>query len=67
MKKWQIQALFFGGDWECVEECPIFYDTKEEAQIELEDHITDMEYAVEMGYLEDCDAHAWRVAEVEVE
>ena len=67
MKKWQIQALFFGGDWECVEECPVFYNTKKEAEIELEDFIADLKYAVEMGYMEDYDAHDWRVAKVEVE
>lgn len=66
MKKWQIQALFFNEGWECVDDCPIFYDTKEEAEIELEDHLADLAYAVEMGYMEDYSAHDWRVAEVEV-
>ena len=66
MKKWQIQALFFGGDWECVDDCPVLYDTKEEAEIELADHIADLAYAVEMGYMTDYDAHDWRVAEVQI-
>lgn len=67
MKKWQIQALFFNEGWECPEDCPTLYDTKEEAEIELEDHIADMAYAVKMGYMSDYDAHDWRVAEVEVD
>lgn len=67
MIKYQIQALFFNEGWECPEEIPTLYDTKEEAEIELEDHLTDMAYAVEMGYMEDYSAHDWRVAAVEVQ
>jgi hypothetical protein len=66
MKKWQIQALFFNEGWECPEDVPTLYDTKEEAELELQDHLDSMAYAVEMGYMEDSEAHDWRVAEVEV-
>jgi hypothetical protein len=41
--------------------------SKEQAEIELEDHLNDLAYAVEMGYMEDMDADAWRVAAVEVQ
>ena len=66
MKKWQIQTRFYNDEWECCEECPIFYDTKEEAEIELEDTINDMNYAFEMGYLSDANPDDWRVAKVGV-
>ena len=66
MKKWQIQTRFYNDEWECSEECPILYDTKLDAEIELEDTINDMNYAFEMGYLSDVNAEDWRVAEVEV-
>jgi len=67
MKKWQIQALFFNEGWECPEDIPTLYDSKEEAELELQDHLDEMAYAVEMGYMEDYSAHDWRVAEVEIE
>jgi len=68
MKKYQIEALFFNIGWEVPNEIDNeLYDTKEEAEAELADLLADMEYAVEMGYMEDSNAHDWRVAEVEVD
>jgi len=66
MKKWQIQALFFNEGWECPEDVPTLYDSKEEAELELQDHIESMALAVEEGFMIDYDAHDWRVAEVDV-
>jgi hypothetical protein len=67
MKKYQIEALFFNIGWEVPNEIDNeLYDTKEEAEAELADLLADMEYAVEMGYMEDSEAHDWRVAEVDV-
>jgi hypothetical protein len=67
MKKYQIEALFFNIGWEVPNEIDNeLYDTKEEAEKELAEFLEDMEYAVEMGYMSDYDAHDWRVAEVEV-
>lgn len=66
MKKWQIQALFFNEGWECPEDIPTLYDSKEEAELELQDHIESMALAVEEGFMSDYSAHDWRVAEVEV-
>jgi hypothetical protein len=65
MKKWQIQTRLCNDEWECPEDAPVLYATKEEAQIELEDHISDMKYAFEMGYMEDYSANDWRVAQVD--
>ena len=68
MKKWQIEALFFNIGWEVPNDSDnALYDSKEEAELALQDHLDDMDYAVEMGYMEDSNAHDWRVAEVEVE
>ena len=68
MKKYQIEALFYNIGWEVPNEIDNeLYDTKEEAEAELQDHLDGMAYAVKMGYLEDSEAHDWRVAEVEVE
>jgi hypothetical protein len=67
MKKYQIEALFFNIGWEVPNEIDNeLYDTKEEAEAELADLLADMDYAVEMGYMEDSEAHDWRVAEVDV-
>lgn len=67
MKKYQIEALFFNIGWEVPNEIDNeLYDTKEEAEKELAEFLEDMEYAVEMGYMEDSNAHDWRVAEVDV-
>jgi hypothetical protein len=67
MKKYQIEALFYNIGWEVPNEIDNeLYDTKEEAEKELQDHLDAMAYAVKMGYLEDSEAHDWRVAEVEV-
>jgi hypothetical protein len=67
MKKYQIEALFYNIGWEVPNEIDNeLYDTKEEAEKELADLIADMDYAVKMGYMEDSEAHDWRVAEVEV-
>ena len=68
MKKYQIEALFYNIEWEVPNEIDNeLYDTKEEADAELAEFLEDMEYAVKMGYMEDMEAHDWRVAEVEVE
>jgi hypothetical protein len=68
MKKWQIEALFFNIGWEVPNDSDNeLYDSKEEAELALQDHLDDMDYAVKMGYMEDSNAHDWRVAEVEVE
>ena len=68
MKKYQIEALFYNIGWEVPNEIDNeLYDTKEEADAELAEFLEDMEYAVKMGYMEDSEAHDWRVAEVEVE
>ena len=67
MKKYQIEALFYNIGWEVPNEIDNeLYDTKEEAEKELADLIADMDYAVKMGYMEDSEAHDWRVAEIEV-
>jgi hypothetical protein len=67
MKKYQIEALFFNIGWEVPNEIDNeLYDTREEAEKELQEHLDDMAYAVEMGYMEDSNAHDWRVAEVDV-
>lgn len=67
MKKWQIEALFFNTGWEVPNDTDNqLFDTKEEAEKELADFLDDLDYAVKMGYMEDYDAHDWRVAEVEV-
>jgi hypothetical protein len=67
MKKYQIEALFYNIGWEVPNEIDNeLYDTKEEAEKELADLIADMDYAVKMGYMEDSEAHDWRVAEVDV-
>lgn len=67
MKKWQIEALFFNIGWEVPNEIDNqLFDSKEEAELELQDHLDSMAYAVEMGYMEDSNAHDWRVAEVNV-
>jgi hypothetical protein len=67
MKKYQIEALFFNIGWEVPNEIDNeLYDTKEEAEAELADLLADMDYAVKMGYMEDSEAHDWRVAEVDV-
>jgi hypothetical protein len=67
MKKYQIEALFFNIGWEVPNEIDNeLFDTKEEAEKELADFLEDMEFAVKMGYMEDSEAHDWRVAEVEV-
>jgi hypothetical protein len=66
--KYQIEALFYNIGWEVPNDSDNeLYDTKEEAELELQDHLESMAYAVEMGYLEDSEAHDWRVAEVEVQ
>jgi hypothetical protein len=65
MKKWQMQTLFYPDGWEATND--ELFDTKEEAEAELKSHIYDMEEAVELGYMTDCQADAWRIAEVEVE
>ena len=68
MKKWQIEALFFNIGWEVPNDSDNeLYDSKEEAELALQDHLDSMAYAVEMGYMEDSNAHDWRVAEVEVD
>jgi hypothetical protein len=68
MKKWQIEALFYNIGWEVPNDQDLeLFDTKEEAEAELAEFLEDMEYAVQMGYMEDMEAHDWRVAEVEVE
>jgi hypothetical protein len=68
MKKYQIEALFYNIGWEVPNDQDLeLFDTKEEAEAELAEFLDDMEYAVKMGYLEDMEAHDWRVAEVEVE
>ena len=68
MKKWQIETLFYPDGWEVPNDSDNeLYDSKEEAELALQDHLDDMAYAVEMGYMEDSNAHDWRVAEVEVE
>jgi hypothetical protein len=45
----------------------IRYETKAEAEAELKSLIADMKEAVELGYMEDSDADAWRVAAIEVQ
>lgn len=68
MKKYQIEALFYNIGWEVPNEADFeLFDTREEAEKELAEFLDDLEYAVEMGYLEDSEAHDWRVAEVEVD
>ena len=68
MKKYQIEALFYNIGWEVPNDTDFeLFDTKEEAELELQDHLDAMAYAVEMGYMEDSEAHDWRVAEVEVD
>ena len=68
MIKYQIEALFFGGEWEVPNEEDLeLFDTREEAEAELADLIKGMAYAVKKGYMEDYNAHDWRVAEVEVD
>ena len=68
MKKYQIEALFYNIGWEVPNEIDNqLFDSKEEAELELQDHLESMAYAVEMGYLEDSEAHDWRVAAIEVE
>lgn len=68
MKKWQIEALFYPDGWKVPNDQDFeLFDTREEAVKELKAHIASMEKAVEMGYLTDCNAHDWRVAEVEVQ
>lgn len=67
MKKWQIQTLFFPDGWETPNDEDLeLFDTKEEAEAELKDLIAGMAYAVKKGYMEDYNAHDWRVAEIEV-
>ena len=65
MNKWQIQTLFYPDEWESTTD--ELFDTKAEAEAELKSLIADMAEAVELGYMEDSDADAWRVAEVEVQ
>jgi len=68
MIKYQIEALFFGGDWEVPNEEDLeLFDTREEAEAELKDLLEGMAYAVKKGYMEDYCADDWRVAEVEVD
>jgi len=68
MIKYQIEALFFGGEWEVPNEEDLeLFDTREEAEAELKDLLAGMAYAVKKGYMEDYNAHDWRVAEVEVD
>jgi hypothetical protein len=68
MKKYQIEALFYNIGWEVPNDSDNeLYDTKEEAELELQDHLESMAYAVEMGYMEDSEAHDWRVAEIDVQ
>ena len=68
MKKYQIEALFYNIGWEVPNDQDLeLFDSKEEAEAELAEFLEDMEYAVKMGYMEDMEAHDWRVAEVEVE
>jgi hypothetical protein len=68
MKKYQIEALFYNIGWEVPNDQDLeLFDTKEEAEAELADFLDGLEYAVKMGYMEDMEAHDWRVAEVEVE
>ena len=63
MKKWIIQTIFYPDEWDVVN--AELFDTKAEAEAELKSLIADMAEAVELGYMEDSDADAWRVAEVE--
>jgi len=65
MKKWQMQTLFYPDGWESTTD--ELFDTKEEAEAELKSLIADMREAVELGYMTDCQADDWRVAEVEVQ
>jgi hypothetical protein len=65
MKKWQIQTIFYPDEWEATND--ELFDTKAEAEAELKSLIADMKEAVELGYMEDSDADAWRVAAIEVQ
>ena len=68
MKKYQIEALFYNIGWEVPNEIDNeLYDTKEEAEKELAELLDDMDYAVKMGYMEDSEAHDWRVAAIEIQ
>ena len=65
MKKWIIQTIFYPDEWDVVN--AELFDTKAEAEAELKSLIADMKEAVELGYMEDSDADAWRVAAIEVQ
>jgi len=68
MKKWQIETLFFGTGWEVPNENENeLYDTKAEAELQLKEHLDDMEYAVMMGFMEDSEADDWRVSAVDID
>ena len=61
---YQIHTKMYGGEWECPEEFPTTYATKEEASKELEEFIKDCQKDCSLGYLDDFNPEDWAIFEV---
>ena len=63
---YEVQTLTAPDTWEntwtdSLDDTPVKFDTYEAAQAELEDHLREMAYAVEQGYLEDYNPSDYRI------
>jgi hypothetical protein len=63
---YEVQTLTYPDIWEntwtdSLDDTPVKFDTYEAAQAELEDHLREMAYAVEQGYLEDYNPADYRI------
>lgn len=73
-KRYEVQEFCLCGGWtntwsyedEEGETVPSFFDTKEEAEAELDWFLKEMLEAVEDGYMEDClDREDFKIVEIE--
>lgn len=63
---YEVQTLIYPDTWQntwsdSLDDKPVKFDTYQAAQIELEDHLRAMAYAVKQGYLEDYAAADYRI------